>query len=262
MQAKLKFPAKYNSLKSATKISMRIMEELFSAIDIGVNRLEIDKFMGQLCTKYQVRPAFKGVKGAISDYEYNLCLGVNDDVVHAIPADYEFKNGDVISLDLGIIHQGIFTDHCVSFGLGDVSTEDVRLLETAKLAITNAAEKIAAGQRTGDNGARIQQLAELAGFSVVEEYIGHGIGNHLHLSPELPAYGVPGSGEILESGIIVCVEAQINAGSPRTSLQADGWTVKTADGKNSVMFEYMVHLPEKSKPAEILTDTREWPIVK
>lgn len=249
-------------LKDAAKLSTEILWDLFEFSVIGATGQDVDSLAMELCQKNKVRPAFFNVMGKEDIYGHTVCIGINDDVVHGMPdSDRRFKNGDIITIDFGIqTRDGLYTDQCISFGLGDVSAEDKRLLETSRLAIHTAAQKAIAGEHIGTIGHTILSIAESAGFSVVEEYIGHGIGRSLHESPEIPGVGIIGQGERLAKNKPITVEAQINKGARDIIHLNDGWTVKTRDGEKSSMFEYMV-IPEK-KSAQILTETFKWSIIK
>jgi len=257
-QSKSKNTVDLAIMKQATQISMQIMKELRDAIKVGVTGGDINRLTGDLCVKYDVLPAFKGVAGPKGPFPANLCLCVNDEVLHAIPSDKRvFASGDLITIDFGIVHKGHYTDHCITVGLGEVSPEDRKLLQIGKLAVETAAKLARPGARSGDLGAALHGIVKLAGFEVVREYVGHGIGQSLHLAPELPAYGRPGSGDLLKKDMVVCVEAQILAGGQKIYTDSDGWTIKTRDGSKAVMFEFMMQVADKPV---FLTDTREWPL--
>ncbi len=244
--------------RSAGRLSTKILRQLHQAIEIGKTPLEIDALADQLCQKYQVRPNFKGVGPKHNPYQYATCIAVNEVVVHGIPDQRPFKAGDIIKLDFGIEYQGLNTDHCFTLGLGKLSKKERHLIKTSQVAIQKAASQAVAGKRTGDLGYLIQSTVEKQGLSVVKEFIGHGIGNSLHEEPQLPAYGQPGTGQVLKPGMVLCVEAQILAGSDQIYIADDGWTVKTEDGSKSAMFEYMVVVGEKEP--EYLTKTLDWAI--
>jgi methionyl aminopeptidase len=255
--ASVKTPEEIVIIKEATQISMQILAALRAATTIGTNAGEIDDLAGQLCKQHNVTPAFLGVGKKKNPFPANICVSINSEVLHAIPTrEKVFKDGDLVKLDFGIVHQGYYTDHCITLGLGNVSGADQKLINIAKLAIESAANMAIAGAHVGDLGHTMQSIVAMAGFDVLKGFVGHGIGKSLHEEPEIAAYGVPNTGPQLLKNQVLCVEAQVVAGQEDVYVEKDGWTIKTADGRKSVMFEYMVLVGDK-KP-EILTDTRGW----
>lgn len=245
----------------ACEISVAILKKLYDAIEIGQTPLDIDNLAFQLCQEYDVKPAFYGVEGYTSNYEHATCVQVNDEVVHAIPTNKrKFREGDLISVDFGINYEGFYTDHCFTVGLGQVTSEDQQLLMAGRDNVLNAIKIAKAGVNIGDLGYEMYRTIKSAGFEVAKQYVGHGIGKHLHESPEIPAFGVRGDGPILQKGMIICVESQVLAGKDSLKEDRDGWTIRTRDGKNSVMFEYIVEIDHHK--AKILTPTADWPLIK
>ncbi len=245
--------------QEAGKLSAKILGQLRQAVKKGVTPLEVDQLADELCAQHQVKPCFKGVGPRDNAYKYATCIAVNDTVVHGIPDDRPFEDGDVVKVDFGINYQGLNTDHCFTVGVGEVSAEDVNLIKTAKKAIQKAAHKAVVGKTTGDLGHIMEKESLKQGFNVAKEFVGHGIGHSLHENPQIPAYGKPGSGSVLKRGMVLCVEAQIIAGRDDIFVERDGWTVKTVDGSKVAMFEYMVVVQPK-KPL-FLTPTLDWPIL-
>ena len=245
--------------KEAAAKSMQIMRQLFAAVKAGVTPLEIDQLADEQCQKLGVTPDFKGVGPKNNQYQWATCISVNDTVVHGIPDDRPLKQGDLVKVDFGIDDQGWMTDHCFSKTVGQPKPQDLKLLQVARQAIQKAAHLAVVGKRTGDLGATIQQTVERAGFSVVKEFVGHGIGHTMHDQPQLPAHGQPHTGSKLKEGMVLCVEAQVLASdSDQIYVEDDGWTIKTADGARAAMFEYMVVVGKK-KPL-FLTNTLDWPL--
>jgi methionyl aminopeptidase len=247
--------------KHATQISMEILRALYDATAEGIYPAQLDEKAFELCKKYRVKPSFLGVRGHKDNYQYASCIYVNDIVVHGIPsATRPIQSGDLVKLDFGIIADTYYTDHCVTVGVGNVKNKDLKLLEVGKQAVLNGVNQAITGQTTGDIGFAIESTARKNGFNTIKHYIGHGIGHSLHEDPEVPATGKKSSGTQLKEGHVICVEAQVVAGKPEIYMEDDGWTVRSEDGKNSVMFEYMT-VVGKNGP-EILTDTRDWPLIK
>jgi methionyl aminopeptidase len=257
----VKTAAEIEIVREAAEISMRILKQLVDATKIGVTPLEINDLAGKLCEQNGVKPSFLGVDNGETKFPGNMCVCVNSEILHAIPRDTrKFQEGDLIKLDFGIVHKGFNTDHCVTVGLGNLSEADVSLLKIGKIAVESAIPQAKPGNTTGDLGYVMQSIAELSGYNVLSGFVGHGIGRSLHEYPQVPAYGEPHTGSKLEAGMVICMEAQVVAGRDETRTAEDGWTVITRDGANGVMFEYMVLITEDEP--EILTDTREWPILK
>lgn len=240
-------------------LSVQILRSIYDKIAIGAKPIDLDKFAGEQCEKYGSKPAFFDVPGKKGIYGYNSCIQINDVAVHGIPAaDYEIKSGDLVTVDFGIIKNGYFTDHCVTVGVGDVSKENKKLLEAGFNSVFNATKQAITGNTTGDIGFVLESEARQDGFDTLKEYIGHGIGYSLHDEPEIPAHGFPGQGEQLRKGEVICVESQVVAGEAKVITDPDGWTTRTRDGKNAVMFEFMV-MVDNTKPI-IMTKTNDWPL--
>lgn len=247
--------------QQACRISTQILNQLRLAIKPGVTGLEIDQLADKLCQKNQVKPNFKGQGLPDNPYRHATCVSVNEVVVHGIPDDRPFQPGDVIKVDFGIEYQGLNTDHCFTVGLEPLNFEQRRLVTVTQEAIEASARKAIAGNRIGDLSHAIQSRVEAAGFSVAKEFVGHGIGHTMHDSPQIPAFGQPGTGVELRPGMVLCVEAQVLEGDDCVYIdQADGWTVKTCDGGKAAMFEYMVLVGKRQ--AEFLTPTTHWPLFK
>lgn len=245
----------------ACRISVAILKELYDQVAVGVVPIEIDRLAGQLCEKYGVESSFFAVQGKKGIYGYNSCIQVNDVAVHGIPDQINpIKSGDLVTIDFGIIYQGLYTDHCTTVGVGEVAAEDRRLLQVGRDSVLKATKKAVTGSHTGDIGQVLEFEARQAGFDTLKDYIGHGIGTSLHDDPEIPAYGRTGEGQILRRGEVICVESQVVAGEPKVKTDADGWTTRTRDGKNAVMFEFMV-LVDNTKGV-IMTPTQDWPLIK
>ncbi len=242
-------------LKEATNISTLILKKLGEDIRVGITPEELDIKAGILCKEYSVKPAFKRVKG----YNFNTCISVNDVAVHGIPKNIPLKKGDLISIDFGIIHRGIYTDHCWTWSLGKPNMDAKKLIKAGKEAVENCIPLAITGNYTGDLGYEMERVAKSSGYNILKMFIGHGIGRTLHDSPDIPAFGKQGSGEVLRDGMVICIECQVVDDDGRVIIDDDGWSAKTANGGNSVMYEYMVIVRDK-KP-EVLTKMRNWKTV-
>ena len=243
--------------QEACDISVEILGQLKDAVRPGVLPIEIDRLADDLCKKHNVRPAFKGVGAKGNKYHHATCIAVNDTVVHGIPSKTEkFKSGDIVKVDFGLVYKGYITDHCFTVGISPISEGRLRFIRTAQKAIEHAALQAVVGNRVGNIGYAIQNITEAASYNVAKEFTGHGIGHTLHEPPSIPVFGRKNTGAVLENGMVLCVEAQILAGSDKVYFVDDGWTVKTVDGASAAMFEYMVVVRDNTPL--FLTDTRGW----
>ena len=228
---------KIEKMRIAGDILSEINRELREMAVEGVTLLEIDEKANELCKKFNVIPAFKGYDG----FPKTVCVGVNDVVVHGIPDNYALKNGDIVSLDMGIKYKGVFSDSAITVGVGQISANAKKLMEATKKAVIEGIKFAKPGNRVGDIGNAMQKAVESEGFSVVREMVGHGVGYELHEEPYIPGYGEKGEGEKLYEGQTIAIEAIINEGTPDIVIsKKDGWTSKTKDGKLSALFEHTV----------------------
>lgn len=226
-------------LRTAGRVTAEIIEALRPMIVAGTSAGDVERRAWELCREHGVQPTFYGYEG----YKYATCIGVNDEVVHSIPYDTKvFSAGDLVKVDFGAMFNGYCADHCRTFGVGTLSDVHARLLAAGKAATDNAVALAIAGNRIGDLSHAMQSTAEEAGFSVVKTYIGHGIGKKMHEPPEIPAFGHPGTGEVLQDGMVLCIECQVCEYDSQLESDRDGWTTRTRDGGYAVMFEQMVHV--------------------
>lgn len=226
----------------------QIVSDVAGKVSSGVSTQELDELAKDLCRKSKVKPAFLMYRG----YPAALCLGVNDTVVHGIPSSKEvLKNGDIISVDMGIIYKNFYSDMAITVPVGKVSDGATRLINATRDALFAGIKQAKEGRTIGDIGYAIQSIAEIAGFSVVRQMIGHGIGRSLHEDPQIPGFGEKGEGIRLKKGMVLAIEAIINEGSSEIRFLDDKWTTKTSDGKLSALFEHTVVVGEQE--ASILT---------
>jgi len=236
-------------MREAAKILARIIKKLKKDTKPGVSTYELDKEAFDLCEKNNVKQGFLNYSG----YPATGCFGVNDTVVHGIPSKDEVLNeGDIISIDMGVILDGYYSDMAVTIGVGEVADNALKLMNATRDCLYAAIKQAHEGKNIGDLGNAIETIAELSGFSVVRQMVGHGIGRQLHQEPQIPGFGNPGEGMALKKGMTIAIEAIINEGSEKIEFLDDGWTTKTKDGKLSALFEHTV-LVGKNK-AEILTN--------
>jgi methionyl aminopeptidase len=225
----------------------RTLGEIASLIKPGVTTLYLDKIAESFIRDNGATPAFKGYGG----FPNALCTSVNDEVVHGIPSAYILKEGDIISVDCGVILNGWYGDSAYTFPVGEIKEEVRRLLDYTRASLEEGVKEAVAGKRVGDISYAVQCKAESGGYSVVRDLVGHGIGRKLHESPEVANWGNRGTGPKMEKGLVICIEPMINRGKKETMQMKDGWTIKTVDGKPSAHFEYAVAV-DKGK-ADVLT---------
>jgi len=236
----LKSRREIEKMKKSNALVAAILEELRKKIKPGVKTIELDRLSEEMALKKGARPAFKGYRG----YPYSLCTSVNSEVVHGMPSERELKEGDIISLDFGILHGGYYGDAAVTVPVGQITPAAKRLLAVTEEALYRGIAEARAGNRIGDISAAIQGHAEAAGFSVVRDLVGQGIGRSLHEDPQVPNYGTSGRGIELKTGMVFAIEPMVNEGTYRVDVLRDGWTVVTADGKLSAHFEHSVAITE------------------
>ena len=224
-------------MRTANQFVADVLAELEAAVRPGVTTAELDRLAETLVRDGGAIPAFKGYRG----FPATLCASINDEVVHGIPSPKrELKDGDIISLDVGAKLGGYFGDSAVTVPVGKVPDETLRLLDATREALERAIGQVQVGGRLSDIGHAVQQWVEAAGFSIVREFVGHGIGEKLHEEPQIPNYGVPGRGPKLAAGMVLAIEPMVAMGRPETRVLADGWTAVTKDGSLAAHFEHTV----------------------
>lgn len=236
----LKSVPEIEKMRKSNAIVAAILEELRKKIRPGVKTIELDRLSEDLALKKGARPAFKGYRG----YPYSLCTSVNSEVVHGMPSERELKEGDIVSLDFGILNDGYYGDAAVTVPVGEITSGARKLLKITEEALYRGIAEVKAGNRIGDISAAIQGHVEAAGYSVVRDLVGHGIGKSLHEDPQVPNYGSGGRGIELKPGMVFAIEPMVNEGTYRVEILRDGWTVVTADGKLSAHFEHSVAITE------------------
>lgn len=214
----------------------RVLAELKATVRPGVTTGELDALAERRLKEAGAQPAFKGYHG----YPATICSSVNEQVVHGIPSNRELVDGDIISIDMGAKLDGFYGDSAVTVPVGEISRDAARLLKVTEESLYRALAAVRAGARVSDIGAAVQQHVEANGFSVVREFVGHGIGAKLHEEPQIPNYGQPGRGPRLAEGMVLAIEPMVNAGKPAVKVLGDGWTAVTKDGSLSAHFEHTV----------------------
>lgn len=235
-----KSAAELDIMREAGRITARALRAVGDSVRPGVLTSELDEVAAQVIADAGARAAFKGYHG----FPATICASRNSEVVHGIPGPVRLAEGDIISVDVGAVIDGYFGDSARTFPVGAVSDQARSLLDVTERSLEAGIARCRAGMRLYDIGAAVQSVAEGAGFSVVREYVGHGIGQAMHEDPQVPNYGTPGKGPTLLPGMVLAIEPMINAGARAVCQLDDGWTVVTADGSLSAHFEHTVAITE------------------
>jgi methionyl aminopeptidase len=243
----IKSSREIEQLKRSNAIVAEVFEKLKGMIHPGVTTKELDEVAEEYILLKGARPAFKGYRG----FPATLCISINEEVVHGIPSQRQLKQGDIVSLDVGVNFVGYFGDAAITLPVGEIDPEAKRLLEVTEKALTIGIEKAKIGNRLFDISFAIQRWVESNGFSVVRDFVGHGIGRDLHEEPQVPNFGAPHQGPRLEKGMVFALEPMVNEGTYEVRVLSDGWTVVTADGKRSAHFEHTIAITDDG--AEILS---------
>ncbi|MBS1114422.1 MAG: map [Nitrospirae bacterium] len=243
----LKSSEEIEKMAKAGGIVGEVLESIKSMIQTGITTKEIEVYADERIRALGGKPAFKGYRG----YPASICTSVNDEVVHGIPSSRKLKDGDIISIDLGVYYDGFYGDGAVTVPVGKIDNETAALLQITEEALNLGIENAIVGKRVSDISHAIQSHVEKSGFSVVRTFVGHGIGRELHEEPQIPNYGIPGKGPRLKEGMTLAIEPMVNSGTYEVRILGDGWTAVAIDGKKSAHFEHTV-LVTTGKP-KILT---------
>jgi methionyl aminopeptidase len=234
-------------IRESSLLVSKTLGEIAKIIRPGIQTIELNKLAETFIRDHKGVPAFLNYNG----FPYSLCISLNNQVVHGFPSKYELAEGDLVSVDCGVVLNKYYGDSAYTFAIGEVSETTAKLMQVTKECLVLGIEKAVAGLRVGDIGYAVQEHAENNGFGVVRELVGHGVGTRLHEKPEVPNYGKRGSGIKLEEGMVIAIEPMINAGRAGVRFWDDGWTVSTSDGKVSAHYEHTVAI-NKGK-ADILS---------
>lgn len=234
-------------IKKSADILGRAHGEVAKHVKVGVKTSFLDKIAEEFIRDHGGVPSFKGYNG----FPASLCISVNEVVVHGFPSQYELKDGDIISIDCGVFHQGFHSDSAYTYPIGEVSPSIIDLLKATRDSLYLGIEQAVFGNRIGDIGFAIQKFVEAKGYTVVRELVGHGLGRNLHEAPEVPNYGKKGSGVPLKAGMVIAIEPMVNLGTRNIVQERDGWTIRTADRKVSAHYEHTVAIFEDK--TEVLT---------
>lgn len=240
----IKTPSEISLMRDCNAIVAETLRGVREHVRAGVETLELDRYAENFVKKKGAKPAFKGYRG----YPYALCVSVNEEVVHGFPSERILCEGDIVSVDFGVLYKGFYGDSAITIPVGEVSEAAKRLVRITEEALFHGIENACAGNRLGDISAAVQEHVESAGFSVVRDFVGHGIGRELHEDPPIPNYGRRGRGIELKPGMVLAIEPMVNEGTNQIEIKADNWTAVTADSRLSAHFEHTVAIT-KNGPA-------------
>ncbi len=248
MSLVLKSPAEIEIMDRGCGIIAEIHDRLRELIRPGMTTLDLDRLAAERIAAAGARPAFKDYphQSGGKPFPGTICTSVNDEVVHGVPSDrVRLAEGDIVSVDIGVVYEGYYGDSCETFPVGTIDERARKLLDVTRQSLEQAVQQARVGNRVSDIGHVVQRHVEAAGFSVVREFVGHGIGAALHEDPQVPNFGAPGRRERLQEGMVLAIEPMVNAGGPEVLLSADdGWTARTRDGSISAHFEWCVAITD------------------
>ena len=231
----------FEKMRKAGKVVSNIHYEIFDKTKPGMTLLDLDLIAKEIIERSNVKPSFLGYH----DFPAHICASPNDVIVHGIPNEYVISEGDIISVDVGVIFQGYHADAAFSFGVGEITEEEKNLLSKTKYALHEAIKLVKDGQKIGTIGNKIDKIAKKNNLGNVKNYVGHGIGQEMHEEPQVPHYGKKNTGFELRTGMAICIEPMFNLGSEDNYVDEDGWTVKTIDGKKSAHWEHTIGLTQE-----------------
>ena len=238
MAITIRTPREIEKMRRSGQVVREVLEHVRKAVKPGASTLDLETAAAEKIKELGATPAFKGYHG----YPCVLCTSINNEVVHGIPsAERKLRNGDLVSIDTGVVRDGYYGDSAITVAVGQkVAAKARKLLEVTEASLESAIRAVKAGATLGDVGAAVQERVEAEGFSVVRDFVGHGIGTKLHEDPQVPNYGTRGEGPKLKAGMVLAIEPMVNAGSPGIQVLKDGWTAVTEDGSWSAHFEHTV----------------------
>ena len=243
-----------DKMRASGQLVGSVLQELRAMVAPGITTLEVDRAAEKMIRDGGAYPTFKGYNG----FPFSICASVNEQVVHGFPSEYKLKEGDIFSIDVGATLDGFVGDTATTVAVGQVSEDRLRLMRITEECLQLAIEQCRPGNHLGDIGFAVQSHAEAEGYSIVRDYVGHGIGRKMHEDPQIPNYGRPGKGPKIKKGYVFALEPMVNMGSLHTKTLKDGWTVVTVDGQPSAHFEHTVAITEEGP--EVLTRVR--PVVE
>lgn len=237
MAIQIKTAAEIEKMRASGRILSQVHEAVALVVQPGASTMDLEEAAMMAITGFGVKAAFKGYHG----YPTALCTSINEEVVHGIPnTGRRLKDGDIVSIDCGVILDGYYSDAAVTYGIGAISPQAEKLLQTTEASLVAAIAAAQVGGRLGDISAAVQRVCEAEGFGVVRDFVGHGIGRAMHEDPQVPNFGAMGKGPRLKAGMVLAIEPMVNAGGPEVRVLQDGWTAVTTDGSYSAHFEHTV----------------------
>ncbi|MBU5312556.1 type I methionyl aminopeptidase [Tissierella carlieri] len=237
----LKTEQEIQNMKKSGELLARLHKEIGKMIKPGISTMEIDKFVEDYLKEHNAYPEQKGYHG----YPYATCASINDEICHGYPRPEPLKEGDIVTIDMVVNIDGWLADSAWSYSVGNVSDEAKQLLDVTKEALYKGIEQAVVGNRLGDIGYAIQSFVESYGYSVVRDFVGHGIGKKMHEDPQVPHYGIPGRGQRLVEGMVITIEPMINVGTYRMKMDDNEWTARTVDGKLSAQYEHTIAITKE-----------------
>jgi methionyl aminopeptidase len=234
-------------MRAAGQLVGKVLQHLRELVEPGITTMDLDRVAEKMIRDAGALPTFKGYHG----FPYSICASVNEQIVHGFPSDYKLKDGDIFSIDCGATLEGFVGDSATTVPVGNVSDAWLKLVRVTEECLERAIQKCWPGNHLGDIGWAVQEHAEAHGYSVVRDYVGHGIGRRMHEDPQIPNYGRPGLGPKIKAGYVFAIEPMVNLGSHYTKLLSDGWTVVTMDGQPSAHVEHTIAITEEGP--EVLT---------
>lgn len=247
-----------DAIRTSSQIVAQVLADMRGLIEPGVTTKDLDAFAEKRAIEMDAIPAFKGYRG----YPASLCTSVNEEIIHGIPSSRKLQEGDIISLDFGVIYDGYYGDAAVTYPVGKVSPEAKGLIDTAEKAFFKGFEKLRDGSRISDISHAIQTAVESQGFSVIRAFVGHGIGISLHEEPQIPNFGVPGRGPKIKKGLVLAIEPMIAAGHWDIEIKDDNWTAVTKDKSLSAHYEHTVAYTEKGAKILSMLEEKNLPFAK
>lgn len=238
-------------MRAAGQLVGQVLSHLRTLVAPGVTTMEVDRAAEKMIRDAGALPTFKGYNG----FPYSICASVNEQIVHGFPSNYRLQEGDIFSIDVGVTLEGFVGDTATTVPVGKVSEDRLKLIRITEECLERAIEQCRPGKHLGDIGWAVQEHAEANGYSIVRDYVGHGIGRRMHEDPQIPNYGRPGLGQKIKAGYVFAVEPMVNLGTHHTKVLADGWTVVTMDGQPSAHVEHTIAITEEGP--EVLTLVRE-----
>lgn len=234
-------------MRAAGQLVGQVRNAVREMVEPGITTIELDRAAEKMIRDAGALPTFKGYNG----FPFSICASVNEQIVHGFPSNYELKEGDIFSIDCGVTLEGFVGDTATTIPVGKVSEDRLKLMRVTEECLERAIRQCLPGNHLGDIGWAVQEHAEANGYSIVRDYVGHGIGRRMHEDPQIPNYGRPGLGPKIKSGYVFAIEPMVNLGSHHTKVLADGWTVVTVDGQPSAHFEHTIAITDEGP--EVLT---------